>query len=152
MSRPTSIFADPSVAVFYHCVNCRQLLAFEVDSCPHCREIVDPEQKIMLAAAKALHTMGVSSANSISSFDLAVVLLAVMSAWAWVAEFQLLVVGYVIIGAFVVLGIVRWQRRYGRLPFDDDEFKASCREISRSLRLWVAFSIFAGLVFVSFWF
>jgi hypothetical protein len=141
-----SFYRDPDVTILFPCPNCRRLLSLTVDQCPHCRELIDETQKVIGAAANTALTQACSLANTISTGDPAVLLFLGLTVFAFLLDFAWMASVTILSGLLPVIAIIRWQRRYGGLPFEDTEFIAARRQMKQSLMLWTAFTLLECLI------
>lgn len=144
---------DPTVHCFARCFSCRNLvrigeneegdLDFSERQCPNCGVFLDEEGVSNSFVVELLHTTAITSANKVSSFDIAIfpylgvgVLLAAVGYPYTVRVVNL--IPYL----FILTIYLRWFYRYWyKCRFDDPEYLESVSAVRKSFYIWIAATI-----------
>ena len=138
----------PRVTPFVSCPNCHRLLDVTAEHCPHCREPIDEDYRRRSAIYTVVVTQAVSSANTLRTFDPAVLLCVGITVWSVLFGFAWASAVLAVTAAMAVYGCVAWLHRYRGLELTNREFLAARRSVRWSLRLWGGFVVFLAGVCV----
>ena len=138
------LYEEPDVSLFVPCPCCGRLLSEWPERCPHCRELIDDDQRVVGAVLTGIVTQAVSVANNLATFDVAILLCLGLTAYAYVSGFTVFALVFLKTGAIALYGCGRWLRRYGRLGSTDPDFVAANSRVRLSLAMWLAFMLFEG--------
>jgi len=155
MSLLRSLLSEPVVEPFVQCPNCGRMLRPGVGSCPECSQVITAEYARSNVVAVVLRSQACDMASEVKAFDPAAVILFILTAvaFAWVAsgrEMSLSFPVLVLLSAVLLLSVLVWFHRYGRLADDDNEYLRAKREMKGSLKLWLAL-LAVQLITAAFW-
>lgn len=170
MPRFENRFLDPSVHLFSKCPNCEKLIPIktkgeefytEDKNCQNCGFEFNSYELLQNLAINTIVTQAVSSANSITGFDLAVVifipliifLLFIFPLFAPVFVFiKIAFLFNISVNFLPVIICIRWLLKFGRWQFEDEEFTESKKKVKSTLFLWVVAHIFSMILYLyKFW-
>lgn len=150
------LWKKPAVHPFVECPNCKQLLEWGADSCPRCREEIDPDYALASAAAVHHNTQACSLANSVKGFDAFALIALVGSVVIYAFDmyaFGSLALFYLIVlwPAIPLLAVLVWFARFGRFKIGDEEYLRARRAMRGSLLLWLAILALQLIVIGAWW-
>ena len=150
---PDSLLKGPAVHPFVECPNCRELLEFDAEFCPRCREEISPEYALLSAAVVHYNTQAVSLANTITTFDAFIPLALIGTVTVYVIDWLTsnqprISTGLLFWPAMPLVVIVIWFLRFGRFQIGDEEYVQARREMRRSFAFWLAFLIVDVLLII----
>lgn len=146
-----SAFKVPTVTMLCPCPNCARLLVPEHDFCPHCREPLDDEYKLLGTLATVVTTQAVSSAHTVETLDPAVYLFLTWTVTVWFTFMGWMLPFAALIALIPLSGIVGWYRRFGGLPIADPDYRKASREIRRSFVMWIAYVVVVVCLSILWW-
>lgn len=139
----------PSTA-YVRCPNCRRLLTYGTDYCPHCREEVNEGYAFISSFTELLKTTACDHARTIGGYNPYAVIVAVISVAVFGFELATSEIGISYLIPFMSLTplvtVLLWFYRFGAIDDDDEEYVHAKREVKQALKLWLL--IFAAQVFV----
>jgi hypothetical protein len=155
MSLLRLLLSEPMIEPFVQCPNCGRTLRPGVESCPECSQVITAEYARSNVVAVMLRSQACDMKNEVTTFDPAAVILFILTAvaFAWVASGRELSLSFpvlVLISAVLLLSVLVWFYRYGRLADDDDEYLRAKREMKRRLTLWLTL-LAVQLITTAFW-
>ena len=130
-------------SVFVECPNCKELMEYDAEVCPRCREEIDQQYADLSAAVVYLNTRACDMANMIKGFDPYVFIVLVVSAGAFAFDWFAMggpAIFYLIPFTSVapLVAVAVWFNRYALFKAGDGEFARAKRDMRGSLMLWLA--------------
>jgi hypothetical protein len=126
-----SVFSKPAIHENFFCPHCRRLLAYGTERCKYCLEEIDDEYAKVNAYIHFQLTQASSHANTIATFDPAIIFFAIASLclhwlkWQFFGEIPRLWIVFEIIFNLVwllpLVAIIAWFYRYRRWRIIDEE-------------------------------
>jgi hypothetical protein len=147
MKRPNE-FLEPAITPYADCHTCGQLVVLGSEHCVHCGIKLDQEDLLPSAVINFSLTQACSAANSIRSFDVAVVFFLACSLGSYLMEmpFWWLWIPMSLVWLLPLIVILRWFYRHGRWQLADPEYDAAKKEMRAGLKLWLAAHGFNALM------
>jgi len=150
-------FLDPKITPYSKCPFCKKLirvtiqgeaLFFEERICPHCQIFIEEEEIINGFIKNFSLTQSCTSANKISSFDVAVIFFLGVNFLLFWMDFPIWFRILCILPYFSPLIIcLQWFRRhYWYDHFLDPEYSIAVKEMKKSLSLWIFANILCGIL------
>ena len=136
-----SIFADPPVTAFVECPNCKRLLAYGAERCPHCYEEISEEYARVSGAIVGINTKACAMANTIKTFDVSVVIaigMAVLELLSTPPSVPIIPFSWPVV---VLLAIGLWFIRFGRFKWGDEDYVRARKQMLSRLIAWSLFSV-----------
>jgi RNA polymerase subunit RPABC4/transcription elongation factor Spt4 len=132
-----------AVVPFVECPNCEQLLEYGAETCPRCREEIDPGYGLVSAVVVHHNTQAFAVANTIKTFDPFAYIAIPLSAVIYLIDTYAVgapALFYFVLAwpAIPLLVILRWFKSYAPFRAGDEEFTRAGRDMRGSLRLWLA--------------
>jgi hypothetical protein len=160
-------FLNPPISTFTNCPTCEKLISIrnendllivEDKTCPHCGIKIRQEEVIENFLKNFLNTQAISSANNITSFDIAVYIFISVSVLNFFYQSPLFLLdylfGFLSITAWIIplFLCLQWLYKHGRWNFADKEYTELKREVKKSSFLWLFAHILNFLLFLfKFW-
>jgi len=117
------------------CPNCQEIINETMRVCPHCSAAIDPQ---VAAAAAELQDKVNQACSDASYVRRAAVLMLVFLGLSFVPFLPLVSWGFLITFFAVIVMVVRWQLRFGKLQTGDPDYRQARRSKNVALALWVA--------------
>jgi hypothetical protein len=118
----------------FPCPNCLEIINETMRACPHCAAPVDPEAA---GAAAELQDKVNQACSDASYLRTAAVVMFGFLGLSLIPFVPLVFWGFLITFVAVVVLLVRWQSRFGRLQSADPDYAQARRSRNVALVLWV---------------
>lgn len=114
---------EPEITPYGNCPRCRELVLFGSTHCPYCDLELDQEEIFPSVIVNFVITQAISSANSIRTFDMGVIIFIGMIVSRYFVNYGLWVdIGLSSFWLLPLWMIVRWYFKHGRWEIDDEEY------------------------------
>jgi hypothetical protein len=145
-------FLEPEITLVANCHTCGEMVRFGLEKCANCGITLDQEEIFPSVIVNFVITQACSSANSIRTLDVGVLLFLGVSLMRYVIDYPLwfnLIASVFWLGPLVM--ILRWFHKHGRWNIADQEYEFAKKEMREGLRLWLAAHIFNAIIIFASW-
>lgn len=120
----------------FPCPNCREIINDSMQTCRYCSTPVDPQAAIAAAETQSRVNSACSDASFLRTAAAALLTLLALSLVPFISFWMFL--GFVIIFFVVLILIIRWQIKFGRLQTGDIDYQRARSLRNVAMILWVA--------------
>ena len=118
----------------FRCLNCNEMINDSMTQCRYCSVPVDPVAAQLIAERQEKANQAYSDASYLRT---AVVAMYVFMGLSFIPLIPLVGWGFVITFFVVLVLLIRWQVKFGRLVTDDADYLKARRSWRLSLVLWI---------------
>jgi len=140
---------NPKITLIADCHTCGEKLLYGQEKCPYCGILLDQEEIFPSVILNFVITQAVSSANTIRTFDFAVLFLLGVGVYnSFLNEEFLLRIQLITSAVYLypIILILRWFYKYRMLSSSDPDFNFSKKEMRSCLLLWIGAHFLNGLL------
>jgi hypothetical protein len=158
----------PIIHTFSECPTCNELIPLNesilatIEKCPKCGVFIDMDELLHNFVTNFQTTQAISSANKISTFDIAVIIFVVIivsytfifqlfSEEIFKSFFNYLRILNTLTFTTPLILTVRWYLQHGKLKSNDNDFLFAKKEAKKSLLLWIFAHVLNALSLFYLW-
>lgn len=148
----SNLFPNDEINLSLYCPQCSELLPVGTKRCKYCYEEIDEERGQFNTAISFALTAATSSANTVGTFDPAVIiyfgvtLLGLWLKWMFISEglyyVWLALEIFNVVWFLPLIGIIIWLFSHGRWRIVEDEYEEKKKAMRQSLAMWLAAYVF----------
>jgi phage FluMu protein Com len=166
-----NLFFDPNIHLFSNCPNCNKLLSIKDNgetfyiaekNCPNCSSELNDLELTQNGLQNFITTQAVSSANSITGDNLAIVIFIALVIFVLFVFPFLLPIPFILTTFFFLFSIlcsitpiticILWLLKFRSWQFNDKDFVESKKKVKSTLSFWIIANVFSIILYLyKFW-
>jgi hypothetical protein len=138
---------DPEITLIAQCHTCNEKIIYGIEKCPYCGIMIDYDDIIPSIVNNFVIAQAISSANTIRTFDMAVIFFLGTSLIRYIIDYPTWI--DIVMSALWVMPLIiitRWHFKHGRWESADPDYLLSKKQMKWAFKLWLVANAFNIIV------